>query len=328
MKSTPPILAAVALVLGLSACGDNTVSEAPKQTAAPAITHSVTQSGSSSQVAAAAYTTVVQQLYVSYFGRPADTGGLASFTARMASLAGPTEIQNLDAAYKASAPIRELIDSFGSSAESAALYSGNTTTFVTAIYTNVLGRAPDDEGRNFWVGEIDSGRLTRANASLSIMAGALANTTAQGQLDAQLVNKRIAVGTNFTAALNTSARAAAYSGDAAAATARSLLTGVTAGTDVTAYQANIESAIGVLMVNTGPTFAQIRPIIDQRCLQCHSDSVASGGISWASDATVRARASDINRVVVLNRTMPQGNLTGMTEAERTIIRNWFMAGAN
>lgn len=322
MKLIQSLAIAAAVALALSACGDNTVADAPPAQKA------VTQSSSSSQLAASAYTTVVQQLYVSYFGRPADTGGFASFTARMVTLAGPSDIQSLDAAYKASPAMRELIDSFGSSAESAALYSGNTIDFVTAIYANLLGRAPDAGGLAFWVGEIDSGRLTRANASLSIMAGALANATAQGQLDASLVNKRITVATSFTAALDTQTEALAYAGDAAAAKVRAMLAMVNANTDLTQFQATINATITELVTSSAPTFAQVRAIIDQRCIACHSGANASAGISWASDATVRARASDINRVVVVTRTMPQGNATGMTEAERETIGKWFQAGAN
>jgi len=34
--------------------------------------------------------------------------------------------------------------------------------FVTAMYENVLGRAPDQGGLNFWVGELEGGGQTRA----------------------------------------------------------------------------------------------------------------------------------------------------------------------
>ena len=128
------------------------------------------------------YKTIVQQLYISYFGRPADPKGLANFQAQLAALGGPANIQGLDQAYRSSTGIRSLVDSFGASAESTALYSGDNTSFVTAIYKNVLNRAPDDAGLAFWVGAINNGSLTRANASLSIMAGALANISDQGKL--------------------------------------------------------------------------------------------------------------------------------------------------
>jgi hypothetical protein len=44
--------------------------------------------------------------------------------------------------------------------------------FITAVYDNVLGRAPDDEGFEFWVPTLDQGILTRDTFILSILAGA------------------------------------------------------------------------------------------------------------------------------------------------------------
>jgi hypothetical protein len=132
--------------------------------------------------AAVDYQEVVQQLYVAYFGRPADTGGLANFTAQMEVLGAPVGIQDLDFAYTNNANVRALIDSFGNSAESAALYSGDNEVFVTAIYANVLNRVPDAEGKAFWLSALNSGGLTRARASFTIMAAALVNGSAQGLL--------------------------------------------------------------------------------------------------------------------------------------------------
>jgi hypothetical protein len=192
------------------------------------------------------YTTVVQQLYIAYFGRPADPNGLANFSAQLANTGATTNIQSFNTAYGSSAEVRALIDNFGSSEESRALYPGDTAAFVNAIYTNVLGRAPDTDGLQFWVRAIDAGVLTKANASFSIMAGALANRTQQGLVDAELVNKRVAVGTNFTAALNTPELVSAYSGNAAAATARAMLATVTAATDVAAFQPTVAAIIAVL----------------------------------------------------------------------------------
>ena len=203
------------------------------------------QSLAATSVAASDYKTVVQQLYISYFGRPADTGGLANFESQLAALGGPADIQGMDQAYRSNAGIRSLIDSFGVSAESAALYSGDNATFVSAIYRNVLNRAPDDAGLAFWVGALNSGALTRANASLSIMAGALANSSDQGKLDGQLVIKKVTIGTNFTEAL-AKAPQNGYVGDAAAAQARAMLASVTATTDPVAFQPTIDRLVNGL----------------------------------------------------------------------------------
>ncbi|HEY8027256.1 MAG TPA: DUF4214 domain-containing protein, partial [Burkholderiaceae bacterium] len=118
------------------------------------------------------YQTAVQELYVSYFGRPADPTGLTNFEMGLFSAGAPTDIQGLTAAYSTSAAVKTLIDSFGTSAESIALYgTGDNIAFVSAVFQNVLGRAPAATGLAFWSGALDNGTLTRGDAALSIMAG-------------------------------------------------------------------------------------------------------------------------------------------------------------
>jgi hypothetical protein len=197
------------------------------------------------------YNDVVQALYVAYFGRAADAGGLANFQQQLANLNAPHDFAAVSVAYNNDAGIRALIDSFGGSEESKALYSGDTTSFVTAIYKNIFSRAPDAEGLNFWVDAIDHHGLTKANASLSIMAGALANTSSQGKLDAALVNNRTAIASDFSFALDTPSEVLAYSGNAAAAAVRAMLATVTASTDLAAFQATVQSTLAHMLLDTG-----------------------------------------------------------------------------
>ena len=193
-----------------------------------------------------AYDDVVQALYVAYFGRAADSGGLANFQAQLAGLNAPRDFAGVSDAYNTNAGIRALIDSFGNSAESNALYSGSTTSFVTAVYRNVLNRDPDAGGLQFWVDAIDRAGLAKTNASLSIMAGALSNTTPQGKIDGALVNNKTTIASHFTFAIDTSAELEGYKGDAAAATVRSMLASATPITDVAAFQATIKSVLDSL----------------------------------------------------------------------------------
>jgi alpha-tubulin suppressor-like RCC1 family protein len=54
--------------------------------------------------------------------------------------------------------LRQLADFFAASPEFAAIYGTlNNTQFVTLLYANVLGRAPDTAGVNGWVSLLDSG---------------------------------------------------------------------------------------------------------------------------------------------------------------------------
>ncbi|HJV84324.1 MAG TPA: DUF4214 domain-containing protein [Noviherbaspirillum sp.] len=192
------------------------------------------------------YQPIVQQLYVAYFGRPADPGGLTNFAAQLNTLQASTDIQALNTAYGSNTTVQALVNGFGNSDESKSLYPGDTTTFITSIYWNVLHRAPDTEGLNFWINAVDKGGLTRANASFSIMAGALANKTTQGLADGMLINKRIQAATTFTSALSTPDLVNVYKGDNAAAIARDMLAGISASSDAASIQAAVTQAIALL----------------------------------------------------------------------------------
>lgn len=203
-------------------------------------------------MAAQDYASVVQQLYVSYFGRPADYYGLQNFEAALDAMGAPKTFAEVQAAVQAdkagTTALSKLVNSFNTSAESAALYGTDNTQvgvakFVAAIYQNVLGREADVTGFNFWVNAISSGELTKANAAAAITAAATTNTTDQGKLDAKTVANKLAVATTFTANLDTPTKLTAYSGEKAAAQGVSLLQGVNSSTDLTAYQQNIEQTI-------------------------------------------------------------------------------------
>jgi len=233
----------VALAMLSAGCGGNDLAESHR---APRQARQLVQS----QAAPAAYGTVVQQLYIAYFGRPADSSGLTNFSAALAAAGAPSDIQSLNAAYDTNAAVRALVDAFGVSAESNALYAGDTEEFVEAIYRNVLNRAAAQDGKRFWSDAIDYGGLTKGHAALSIMAGALLNTSAQGAVDAAVVNRKTAIAADFTAALDDPARINAYRGAAAAAAARTLLASVSATTDTAAFQGAIEATIAGLLPST------------------------------------------------------------------------------
>jgi uncharacterized membrane protein len=81
---------------------------------------------------------------------------------------------------------------------------------------------------------------------------------------------------------------------------------------------------GVTTAETGPvSFAQIAPIVEQRCATCHSGSTAPLGVRLETEAEITARAEDIERQAVITRAMPPGNATGMTEAERALLAAWI-----
>ena len=201
-------------------------------------------------MAVADYKPLAQQLYISYFGRPADTFGLENFAKQLDALKAPMTVTELNLAINSAGNdgLKALVNSFSGSAESAALYgTGSTISFVTAIYTNLLNRAPDYDGLVFWVNAINNGQLTKANASLAITSAAMANTTDQGILDGKVVAAKVAVAQAFVDSISTGEELAAYSGDAAAAAARLLLSKVTADTTVSGVQADIDATLQTMV---------------------------------------------------------------------------------
>jgi uncharacterized membrane protein len=80
--------------------------------------------------------------------------------------------------------------------------------------------------------------------------------------------------------------------------------------------------------------AQVEAIVQQRCVPCHSThptpkfgfSAPPNGIVLETLAQLRAHLPDVQKQVSL-RTMPLGNLTGMTDDERAKVLMWIGHGA-
>lgn len=261
-------------------------------------------------MAAQDYVAVVQQLYVSYFGRPADYYGLQNYTQQLDALGAPKTFAELSAAVQQSGndALKALVNSFNSAPEAIALYGNDNTQigvskFVNAVYNNVLNRDADLEGLNFWVGEILAGRLTRTNAAAAITEGALSNTTEQGLLDKASVENKTAVATAFTAEIDTVAEINGYSGDAAAAAARNLLAGVDNATDVEAFQANIEAALEAIVVIGVPgVTSALTAGLDTLTGTSNNDTFNAVEVAGASTLTVGDTISGGNGNDTLNLT--------------------------
>lgn len=177
------------------------------------------------------YSTLAQQVYVSYLGRPADIDGLQSLQRQLAEAGAPLDLQQLNLAYADSTGVRDLIDSFGKSAESMELYPGNSSAFISAIYQQMFNRQPDAGGLRYWADQVDTGKLTRGRAVLAIAAAALVDQSRQGLLDGALLRKKVVYSALFTGALSRAKRQC-YEGAGAASKARAQVAAVKVDTDV------------------------------------------------------------------------------------------------
>jgi uncharacterized membrane protein len=81
-------------------------------------------------------------------------------------------------------------------------------------------------------------------------------------------------------------------------------------------------------------FAQVRRIVEARCVACHAQqptqpgfAAAPAGMRLDTPELIRQNAVRIHQRAVQNKDMPLANLTHMTDEERAAIGAWFAAGA-
>ena len=183
-------------------------------------------------MAAIDYFNQVQDIYIAYYGRPADPEGLAYWAARL-------DVANGN--------LNEIISAFGNSDEATALYgSESVASRIDKIYMQLFGRPAEAEGLAFYEGEIAAGRKTTESAMLDILNGA------QNDDLAVLQNKQ-AVASAFTAHLNETRESNAYAGNAAANTVRDFMSDVRKD-NLKDKQLNIDPVIETLVGgNPAPT---------------------------------------------------------------------------
>ena len=75
------------------------------------------------------------------------------------------------------------------------------------------------------------------------------------------------------------------------------------------------------------TFAQVQQVMEQRCLICHNAQVQSKNVALHTPELLAKHSLSVYQQTVVTRQMPMNNATGITEAERDLIRRWYQAGA-
>jgi len=101
----------------------------------------------------------VLRAYISYYGRPADAGGLAFWSEELESEGG-----DLDS----------IIQGFGSSSEYNTRFGSlGFDDLVNNLFQQLFGRNADPAGLDFYVGALESGERTLGSIALDVMYGAL-----------------------------------------------------------------------------------------------------------------------------------------------------------
>ena len=121
------------------------------------------------------------ELYVAYFNRAPDSAGLLFWGSRLAD----------------GMSIEDIAREFFDQPETRALYgdSNDSSSFVTAVYSNILGRAPDEGGFDYWVDVLDSGAVDRSEFILAMIDGAKAATGSAA--DAQYLETKAEIGAYY-----------------------------------------------------------------------------------------------------------------------------------
>ncbi len=199
--------------------------------------------------APSSYYDTVQQIYIGYYQRPADPGGVIYWAGRLDSSGG-----NLEA----------IIEAFANSAESQALYgtinSVNISTVVNDIYNALFARDAEAGGRDYFVSGFNSHQFTAATIMLNVLYGA------QNE-DLQSVNNKLTAANLFTRTIDPELDGnnlqATYAGDGDVIAARNFLALVTSDvttvptqSQTTAYiQANIADPGDILAPTSTSTYA-------------------------------------------------------------------------
>ena len=178
---------------------------------------------------ATTYYADIQKLYVAYFNRPADVGGLQFWETVLEGNNGNTAVISAE---------------FAKSAEYTEAY-GNKTAYqvVAAIYQNLFGREADVAGLNFWAQHLIAGDYT-VDQAVTIIANAAQND------DAKVIANKVTAATAFTGALDTTAEIIGYSGAKANAEAVKFLSGITADEDALATAiapANLDKTVNTVV---------------------------------------------------------------------------------
>jgi hypothetical protein len=98
-------------------------------------------------------------MYVAYYGRPGDPGGIAFWAEKLDDAGG-----DLD----------EIVDAFGTSREFTDNYGDlSPTQLVTTLFQQILGREPDPVGLSFYRNLLETGARSLASIALDIANGVI-----------------------------------------------------------------------------------------------------------------------------------------------------------
>ena len=74
-------------------------------------------------------------------------------------------------------------------------------------------------------------------------------------------------------------------------------------------------------------YLQVQQVLEQRCTMCHGAQVQMKNVRLDTPDSLKLHAQNVYQQAVVTKIMPMNNSTGITDAERLVIKQWFEAGA-
>ncbi len=74
-------------------------------------------------------------------------------------------------------------------------------------------------------------------------------------------------------------------------------------------------------------FAQVKGVIDARCVMCHNAAVQQKNVALHTPELIRRHAQAVYQQTVVLKLMPLNNATQISDAERALVKRWFESGA-
>ncbi|WP_421954487.1 urate hydroxylase PuuD [Polaromonas sp.] len=74
-------------------------------------------------------------------------------------------------------------------------------------------------------------------------------------------------------------------------------------------------------------YEKVAKVLEQRCYQCHGAQLQMKNMRLDSPELLKQHAQAVYQQAVVTKLMPMNNATGITDDERALIGQWFLAGA-
>lgn len=182
---------------------------------------------------------LITQLYIGYYDRAPDPEGLNYWLGRM----------------NAGVSIASIANSFATSPEAIATYPffafpnlSSASSFISQIYQNVFGRAPDADGLNYYSNKLSTGATSVGNILAEILGNASTNT---GSNDQKFLANKVAVGLDWA---NKAAAKPGFTFDSAAKSSAATIVDTVTADAATVDAAKAAATNFFATATTGSTF--------------------------------------------------------------------------